>query len=90
MNCKPVPVVTGPSSFLLQPNFIWLVVLSNNYRIYDFNDTRSNFFLIFVIIFVLLVTFELISHYPNIDSSHWLTHYIELITDKVFREKLMV
>ena len=29
------------------------------------------FFQIFVVIFVLLVTFELISHYSNIDSSHW-------------------
>ena len=26
-------------------------------------------------IFVLLVTFEIISHYPNIDISHWLNSF---------------
>ena len=48
-------------------------------------------------IFVLLVTFELLSHYPNmihiiqiLVSSHWLRKNIQWITDKVFREKLMV
>ena len=44
MNCKSVSVMKEPSSFLLQTNFIWLVVLSANYWIYDFNDTRSLFF----------------------------------------------
>ena len=37
--------------------------------------------------FVLLVTFELLSHYPNIDSSHWLRKDVIWITDEVFREK---
>ena len=49
-----------------------------------------NFFLIFVVIFVLLVTFELISHYPNVDSSHCFRKYVQWITAKIFREKLMV
>ena len=59
----------------------------------DFNF----FFNFFLNIFVLLVTFELLSHYPNIIhiiqillKSHCLREDIELITDKVFREKLMV
>ena len=43
-----------------------------------------------MVIFVLLVTFELISHYPNIDSSHWLRKYVQLITDKFFREMRMI
>ena len=40
--------------------------------------------------FVLLVTSELISHYPKIDSSQWLKKYVQWISDKVFREKLML
>ena len=52
--------------------------------------SMSHFFLIFVIIFVLLVTFELISPYPKIDSSNWLRKCVQWIIDKVFREKLMV
>ena len=38
-------------------------------------------------IFVLLVTFEILSHYPNIDSSHWLKEDVQLITDKIFLKK---
>ena len=30
----------GPPSFLLQPKLFWLVVLSSNYFLYDFNATR--------------------------------------------------
>ena len=44
----------------------------------------------FVVIFVLLVTFELISHHSNIDSSQWLRKNIQWITHKVCREKPMV
>ena len=40
-------------------------------------------------IFILLVTFELLSHYSMIDSSHWLEKNVQWITDEVFREKLM-
>ena len=41
-------------------------------------------------IFVLLVTFEILSHYPNIDISHWLTENVQWIADKNCIEKLMV
>ena len=41
-------------------------------------------------IFVLLVTFEILSHYPNIDISHWLKEDIQWITDGFFFEKYMV
>ena len=41
-------------------------------------------------IFVLLVTFEIFSHYPNIDISHWLTADVEWIADINFIEKFMV
>ena len=64
--CKSVSVLTGPTCFLLQLKLIWLAALSSNYWLYDFNDTRFQFFKIFLDIFVLLVTFELLSHYSNI------------------------
>ena len=48
-----------------------------------------NFFKIFLDIFVILVTFELISHYPKIDSSYWLIKYVLWITDKVSSEKFL-
>ena len=56
-----------------------------------------NFLKFFMDIFLLLVTFELLSHYLNIIhiiqklfESHWLQEDVQLIADKVFREKLMV
>ena len=36
---------------------------------------------------VLLVTFEILSHYPNVDSSHWLREDAQWITDRIFTEK---
>ena len=44
----------------------------------------------FVVVFVLLVTFELLSHYPNIDSSNLIKQNVQWIPDKIFREKLLV
>ena len=35
-------------------------------------------------IIVLLVTFEILSHYPNIDISHWLTEDVHWMTNKNF------
>ena len=56
----------------------------------DFNDTRFQKVLKFFLdICVLLVTFEILSHYPKTDSSYWLKEEVEWITDKLFREKLM-
>ena len=45
---------------------------------------------IFLDIFISLVTFEVLSHYPNIDSSHWLKEAVQWITDKDFIVKFMV
>ena len=39
---------------------------------------------IFLDVFVLLNTFEILTHYPNIDISHWLKEDIHWITDKNF------
>ena len=63
VNCKSVSVMTGPSSFLVQTNFIWLAVLSTNYWINDFNDTRSHFFLIFVVFSYYWVLLNSLSKY---------------------------
>ena len=35
-------------------------------------------------IFLLLFTFEIFSHYSNIDSSHWPKEDVQWITDKIF------
>ena len=51
----------------------------------DFKNLKKN-----SDIFVLLVTFEILSYYPNIDSSLWLKEDILWITDKIFREKFLV
>ena len=40
--------------------------------------------------FVVLVIFELISHYPKIDNAQWLTREMQRTMDRVFWEKLMV
>ena len=37
--------------------------------------------------FVLLVTFEILSHYPNIDSLLWLNEDVQWITDRNFWKK---
>ena len=77
--------------FLLQPKLTWLEVLSSNYWFYDINDKISKiFFFNFLDIFVLLVTFELLSQYPNIDRAHGLKKDFQLLTDEVFREKLLL
>ena len=39
---------------------------------------------------VSLVTFEIFSHYPKTESSYCLKEDVQWITDKFFREKLMV
>ena len=84
MNCKPVSVISEPLSFLLQPKLIWLAVLSINYWSFDFNASR--FRKKFKIIFKFFVPFE-ISHFLNIDSSHWLREDVQWIIVKVFRER---
>ena len=40
--------------------------------------------------FLILVPFDILSFYPNIDSSEWLQENVEWIIEKVFIEKLMV
>ena len=52
----------------------------------DFKKIKKNFF----DIFVFLVTFEILSHYPIIDISHWLEENVQWIADKNFSEKFMV
>ena len=81
--------MTAPSSFVLQPNLIWLAVSPSNYLLYDFNDTRFQKIKKKILdIFVLLVTFEILSQYPIIDSSHWLKEDVQWITDKIFMKNL--
>ena len=40
-------------------------------------------------IFVLLVTFEILTHNPNIDISHWQTEDVQWTTDITFIEKFV-
>ena len=39
---------------------------------------------------VILDILEILSHYPDIDISHWFSEHFQWIMDKVFRERLMV
>ena len=55
---------------------------------YDINATSFEIF--FLDIFILLVPLEILSHYPDIDISHWLRNHVHWMMDKVFREKLLV
>ena len=89
MNCKSVSVMTG-RFFLLQPKLICLVVLSSNYLLYDFNATRFRNWKKILNILVLLVSLEILLHYPDIDVSNWFRGDVQWIMDKVFREKLIV
>ena len=89
--CKSASLTTGHPSLLLQPKLIWMLVLSSNYFLYEFNATRfQNFKRNFLDVFVLLVPLEIISYYPDIDFSHWLREEVQWNMVKVFREKLMV
>ena len=70
MNYKLVSVMTGPPSFLLHWKILWEAVLSGKY-FYEFDATSShNFKKNIGLFFVTLVPLEILSHYPNIDSSH--------------------
>ena len=37
---------------------------------------------------VILVPFEILSHYPNIDISQWLKEVVQWFIDKIFGEKI--
>ena len=81
----------GPPSFQLRPKLILLKVLSSNYLLYELNATRFQKFLkIFSDIFVILVPLEILSHYPDVDISHWFRGHFQWIMDKVVREMLIV
>ena len=72
--------------FLHQQQFILLAVLSSNYWFFDFGARVFIIFKIFGFFLVILVPFEIVLHYPNIDSSHWLSEDVQWIVEK-FSEK---
>ena len=87
-NRKSVSVISGP--FLFTATKINLFSgFSPNYWFYDFDATKIFKKLKFLDIFVLLVAFGILSHYPNIDKSHWRREYVKRIMEKVFIEKLV-
>ena len=88
--CKSVSVITVSPSILMQPKLIWLAVLSSNYWSFDSNARRFHKIFKILDVFVLLVLFEILSHYIKIASSNWLRKNVHWIIDKIFREKSMV
>ena len=42
-----------------------------------------------IILLVILVPFEILSHYPKIDISNLLKENVQLIREKIFREKFI-
>ena len=71
-------------------------VLSSKYWFYDFDVTRfqkSSMSQIFTEIldnFVFLIPVEILSNYPNFDSSLWLRKDVQWIIDKDFGQKVIV
>ena len=91
MNYKLASVMTGPPSLLLHWKKLWEAFSSAKYLFYDFDATSShNFKKKFRILFVILVPFEILSNYLNIDSSHWQIKDVERIIVKGFKEKRLV
>ena len=80
--------LTRPTFFMVQPKLTWLVVLSSNYCLFYFDVTIFHY-VFHWLIFTILVPFESLSHYPIIDSSHWLREEIQLVVDKFWEEKGM-
>ena len=90
-NCKFFSVMTEPSSFLLQPNFIWSAVSFSNYWLYDFND--RNFQKLLYIFWLVSYYWLLLNPYHIIQiliTPIGLEKNVQWITDKVFREKPLV
>ena len=96
MNCKSVYGWKHPPASYISISLIYVSISLISLMIYlltigymtsmtqDFKKLKKN------LIFVSLVSFEIFSHYPNIDISHWLTEGVQWITDKKFIEKIMV
>ena len=57
--------------------------------VYDFDATSFYIYFLIFLFFVILVLFEILSHYPNIGSSQWLRDGVRRIIDKVVSEKFM-
>ena len=73
-----------PPSFLLQSKLNSLVASFANYWFHDFDATRFQNFKI-LDIFEILVSFEILSYYPYIDSFNFFRENAQRIEDKVFR-----
>ena len=74
VNSKSVLVMTGPSSFQLQPKLLWLAVSASNFFIICLRCLKISKFLEKNLdIFVLLFPLEILSYYPIFDISHWLS-----------------
>ena len=64
---------------LSQPILTWLAMLSCNCWLNDFNATRLQIKKQNFGSFVLMVPFEILLHYPNIDISYWLKKDVQWI-----------
>ena len=84
MNCKSISVMSTLFLFLaykinLLEDFI------TNFLFSDFDATSSHNFKKKSAFFVVLFPFEILSHFPNFDSSDWLREDVQRIIDKVQR-----
>ena len=62
--------------------------LKSNIWFYGFNATSFHIFYFFVFVFVNLVPFGILLHYPNIGSSQCFREGAQRIIDNDFREML--
>ena len=94
MNCKSVSIMTGRTSFPLQPKvntkLTCVGVLPYNYCLYDFKITTFQFLSNSGYFFKILDPIGIISQYYVIKNSHWFREDVQLIIETFLSEKRLV
>ena len=78
--------MTETFSFLMQPKLLLLAILSSNHWFYGFGATSFQTFFYWTFIHES----GFFSHFPKIDSFHWLNADVQLIIDMALEKNLWV
>ena len=86
--CKKDSEFTRTQSFLIQLHLIWLFFFVLTFGLWVRCSGLITFFWNFwIFFFVNLVPFEILSHYANIDRTHWPRENVQRNIDKIFWKK---